>query len=104
LAPARGGWKPPVLRTTATEGTGVPQIIEAIENFRTHGECTADRRSRAVERWKRRLHVLLGEHLLERAVERSGGEGAIESLARAVAERRVNPYTAVREMASRAGI
>ena len=104
LAPARGGWKPPVLRTTATEGTGVPQLIEAIETFRTHDGRTADRRSRAVERWKQRLHALLGEHLLERAVEKSGGEGALESLARDVAERRVNPYAAVREMASRAGM
>jgi len=104
LAPARGGSKPPVLRTTATEGTGVPQLIEAIETFRTHGERTADRRSRAVERWKQRLHALLGEHLLERAVEKSGGEGALESLARDVAERRVNPYAAVREIATRAGM
>ena len=104
LAPAPGGWKPPVLRTTATEGSGVPQLIEAIETFRTHGERAADRRRRAVEHWKQRLHALLGEHLLERAVEKSGGEGALESLARDVAERRVNPYAAVREMAARAGM
>jgi LAO/AO transport system kinase len=88
---------------TTEEGTGVAQLIEAIETFRTHGEGTADRRSRAVEHWKQRLHALLGEHLLERAVEKSGGAGALESLARDVAERRVNPYTAVREMAARAG-
>jgi len=104
LAPARGGWKPPVLRTTATEGTGVPQLVEAIEKFRAHGDCTADRQGRAVAHWKERLQMLLGEHLLERVVQRSGGAGALESLARDVAERRVNPYTAVREMATRAGI
>ena len=104
LAPARGGWKPPVLRTTATEGTGVPQIMEAIEKFRSHGDLAAERRSRAVEHWKQRLHVLLGEQLLERVVAKSGGEGALETLARAVAERKANPYTAVREMSARAGM
>jgi len=104
LAPARGGWKPPVLRTTATEGTGVPQLIEAIEKFRSHGDLTAERRRRAVEHWKQRLHVLLGEQLLERVVAKSGGEGALETLARAVAERKANPYTAVREMSARAGM
>ena len=104
LAPARGGWKPQVLRTTATEGTGVPQLIAAIEKFRSRGDLTAERRSRAVEHWKQRLHVLLGEQLLERVVAKSGGAGALETLARAVAERKANPYTAVREMAARAGI
>jgi LAO/AO transport system kinase len=104
LAPARGGWTPPVVRTTATEGTGVPELLKAIEKFRSQGDLAAERRSRAVERWKQRLHVLLGEQLLERVVKRAGGEGALETLARAVAERQANPYTAVREMASRAGL
>jgi LAO/AO transport system kinase len=104
LTPARGGWKPPVLRTTATEGTGVPQLVEAVEKFQTQAERAPDRRSRAVEHWKQRLRALLGEHLLERVVQRSGGEAALESLAGDVAERRVNPYTAVRELATRAGI
>jgi hypothetical protein len=42
--------------------------------------------------------------LLERVVARSGGEAALKSLASDVAERRGNPYTAVREMIARAGI
>ena len=104
LAPARGGWVPPVLRTTATEGTGVRQLVEAMERFRGQSDSTAERGTRAVEQWKQRLLLLLGEHLLERVVERSGGTGALETLARSVAERRVNPYTAVRELAARAGV
>jgi LAO/AO transport system kinase len=104
LAPGRGGWTTPVVRTTATEGAGVAQLVDAIEQFRMREELAADRRSRALEHWKQRLRALLGEHLLERVVARSGGEGALELLAADVAERRVNPYTAVREMTARAGI
>jgi LAO/AO transport system kinase len=104
LAPARDGWKPPVLRTTATEGAGVAQLIEAIEKSRSREDLAAERGSRAVEHWKQRLRTLLGEQLLERVVEKSGGAGALEALALAVAERQANPYTAVREMAARAGI
>ena len=104
LAPDRGGWKTPVVRTTATEGAGVAQLVETIEKFRMHTDPAADRRSRAVGHWKLRLRALLGEHLLEQVVAKSGGEGALESLAGDIAERRVNPYTAVREMAARAGI
>ena len=104
LAPDRDGWKPPVMRTTATEGTGVPELAGAIEKFRRRAESAADRRARAVEHWQQRLRALLGEHLLERVVAKSGGEAAFKSLAGDVAERRVNPYTAVREMTARAGI
>jgi LAO/AO transport system kinase len=104
LAPDRGGWKPPVVRTTATEGKGVAELVATISKFRSHAEHAEDRRGRAVGHWKHRLRSLLGEHLLERVVAKSGGESALESLAGDVAERRVNPYTAVREMSARAGI
>jgi LAO/AO transport system kinase len=104
LAPERGGWKIPVVRTTATEGSGVAQLVETIEKFRSRAELGTDRRARAVGHWKQRLRALLGEHLLEGIVAKTGGEGALDSLAGEVAERRVNPYTAVREMAARAGI
>jgi GTPase len=104
LVPDRGGWKTPVLRTTATESAGVAELVETIEKFRMRADLAADRRSRAVGHWKQRLRALLGEHLLERIITKSGGDGALESLAGDVAERRVNPYTAVREMAARAGV
>ena len=104
LAPDRGGWKTPVVRTTATEGAGVAQLVETIETFRARADLAADRRSRMVGHWRQRLRALLGEYLLEGIVAKSGGESALESLASDVAERRVNPYTAVREMAARAGI
>jgi LAO/AO transport system kinase len=103
LAHERDGWKTPVVRTTATEGAGVPELVETIERFRMRPELAADRRRRAVGHWKQRLRTLLGEHLLERVTAQSGGAGALETLAGEVAERRLNPYTAVREMAARAG-
>jgi LAO/AO transport system kinase len=104
LAPARDGWKTPVMRTTATEGRGVAQLVEMIERFRMRPELAANRRRRAVDAWKQRLRALLAEHVLERTIRKSGGEAALEGLAGDVAERRVNPYTAVRELAARAGI
>ena len=35
LAPERSGWKTPVVRTTATEGAGIAELVETIERFRT---------------------------------------------------------------------
>jgi LAO/AO transport system kinase len=104
LSPSRDGWKPSIVRTTAAEGKGIAELVQAIEDFRARTESATDRRARAVAHWQQRLRTLLGEHLLERVVARSGGEGALKSLAGDVAERRVNPYTAVREMIARAGV
>src|SRR6185295_4903396 len=104
LARDAGKWEPPVIRTTATEGKGIDNLIEAIEKFRLEIRNSPERNNRDVQHWEQRLHALLGEYLLDRIMAKNGGKSALESLARDVAERRVNPYTAVREMAARIGV
>jgi LAO/AO transport system kinase len=101
LAAQRGAWKPPVIRTTATEGAGVEALAEAIERFRRHFDASGERRARTIEHWKERLVVLLEEHLLERALGGTNGGLALESLASEVAARKKDPYAAVRELAAR---
>jgi GTPase len=106
LAPSTNdgrGWKPPVIRTTATESKGIGELAAAIETFRRERERSGERRARILEYWKQRLVLLLETQLLGRAL---GGDGqrALESLASEVAERKKNPYTAVRELLARAGL
>ena len=106
LAPSTNdgrGWKPPVIRTTATEGKGIGELAAAIEKFRRERERSGERRAKVLEYWKQRLVLLLETQLLGRAL---GGEGqrALEALASEVAERKKNPYTAVRELLARAGL
>jgi LAO/AO transport system kinase len=97
------GWKPPVIRTTATEGKGIGELADTIEKFRQQRERSGERRAKILEYWKQRLVLLLETQLLARAL---GGDGqrALESLASEVAERKKNPYTAVRELIARAGL
>ena len=97
------GWKPPVIRTTATEGKGIGALADAIEKFREQRERTGEQRAKILEYWKQRLLLLLETQLLARAL---GGDGqrVLESLASEVAERKKNPYTAVRELIARAGL
>src|SRR5256712_1732477 len=35
----RDGWRPPVLKTVAAKGTGVPAVVDALEKFRKHLEA-----------------------------------------------------------------
>jgi LAO/AO transport system kinase len=99
----RGGWKPPVIRTTATEGKGIGALADAIEQFHAERERSGEQRAKILEYWKQRLVLLLETQLLDRAL---GGDGqhALDSLASEVAERKKNPYTAVRELLARAGL
>jgi LAO/AO transport system kinase len=103
LPPDGRGWKPPVIRTTATEGKGIDALADAIESFRHERERSGEQRAKILEYWKQRLVLLLETQLLARAL---GGEGqrVLESLASEVAERKKSPYTAVRELIARAGL
>ena len=107
LAPSadKGGrvWQPPVIRTTATEGKGIGELAEAIEKFHEQRQESGEERARILEYWKQRLLLLLETQLLTRALG-NDGQRALESLAFEVAERKKNPYTAVRELIARAGL
>ena len=94
------GWKPPVIRTTATEGKGIGELAEAIERFRAQRERSGEQRAKIVEYWKQRLVLLMETQVMARALS-GDGQRALESLAGEVAERRKNPYTAVREFCAR---
>jgi LAO/AO transport system kinase len=96
-------WKPPIVRTTATEGKGIGALAAAIDQFRAERERSGEQRAKALEYWKQRLMLLLEAQLLNRALG-NDGRRALESLASEVAERKKNPYTAVRELLARAGL
>jgi len=104
LAPARHGWKPAVVRTVATEDRGVSELAEAIAKFRGHLEGSPAISGKKVEYWKQRLTDLLEQQLLRRAIAGIEGARRLESCAREVADRRKDPYTAVRELLRDAGL
>jgi LAO/AO transport system kinase len=104
LAPERDGWKPKIVRTVATENKGVDQLAAAIWEYREHFDRTSERQAKKVEHWKRRLVSLAQELFLERAVAGPRGEAALDALAREVADRRKDPYSAVQELLARAGL
>ena len=87
-----GTWTAPVLKTEATRGVGVSEVLEAIDRFRAQARTTIDRRRS--ERVQYRIRELLASAFLERAGRRLA-PGELEQLGRQVAERKVDPYSAV---------
>jgi LAO/AO transport system kinase len=104
LVPERDGWKPPVVRTVATENKGVAELAGEISRFRKHFEQLHDRRSREIAHWKDWLLRLTQTRLLDRVVGAHFTEAQFNALAGEVAARRKDPYAAVQEILSRAGL
>jgi LAO/AO transport system kinase len=93
-------WRPPVLRTEATTGKGVPELLAEIERFRAHGAATQDERRHA--RAEARLRELLAQRFLEEVERRVLGPGGIEGFADRIASRTLDPYSAADEIMGRA--
>lgn len=104
LVPERDGWKPPVVRTIATESKGIGELAHEIALFRGHFDQAQQRRAREVAHWKEWLLRLLEARLMERVAGAHMSEGQFDKLAEEVAARKKDPYAAIDEILSRAGL
>jgi LAO/AO transport system kinase len=88
------GWDPPVLRTVAQEGTGVPELLVLVREhgrwLREHGGLARKARERA----RLRFDSLLAEAALRRAKAQAGPE-RLEAALQGIADRTLDPYSAV---------
>ena len=103
LVMARDGWHPPVVRTVASEDKGVDVLAEMIAKFRKHFESSGDREKKHVLHWEKRLVELLESRVLQKILGGKGGEKKLHDLAEQVAERKIDPFTAVRKILKDSG-
>jgi LAO/AO transport system kinase len=92
------GWKPPIVRTTASTGGGVADLLAAIEKHREWAKTSGEAERRETAAARAELEALLQESLYRRLVARVGSERIAEA-ARRVAGRERDPYTVVDELA-----
>jgi LAO/AO transport system kinase len=96
-APAEPFWIPPVLRTVALDGTGIPKLVEAIADHRRYLDATGGWQQR--ERWRLQaeLDLLLQTTLVENFRSRLP-VGAYEQAVQDLLERRISPFQAVEKL------
>ncbi len=87
-----GGWRVPVVRTVATDGTGVEELLAAVEAHRAWLGVEG-LRGRRVRRASREIEGLALEALRAR-VGGLRGDSRLESLADEVVAGRIDPYAA----------
>ncbi len=97
LGKPRTEWTPPILRTTASTGEGVDQLVRAIEKHRAWAAASGERERRRRDAARAEVEQLLREALVRRLRDRVGGGGLERAIAR-VAERAIDPYAAVEEL------
>jgi LAO/AO transport system kinase len=101
LAMRKDGWTPPIVKTVASQGTGVDELASAIAGYEAYLQKENLELKKNVENWQERLIEMLRDVMLEKARTQLG-DGNLARLAAEVAEHRRDPYTLVEEIAANA--
>ncbi|MGH2398551.1 MAG: hypothetical protein ACRDF6_01800, partial [bacterium] len=98
LNPKPDDWKPPVLKTVATSGQGVADLLEAIDAHRRwqQQDGRIERRRRA--RRRDEIIRLVELRTREQAVDAARRSGRLEILAEKVSAGELDPYSAADEI------
>lgn len=99
-APDEGAWRPPVLRTEATSGKGVPELVAAVMAFREQVTDRQGERRRA--RAEFRLRETLGHRFFAHVEAHVLSPGELDRYLDRVARREIDPYSAADEILGRA--
>ena len=97
LGKLRTTWKPPIVRTVAAAGDGVPELVEAIERHRAWAAESGERERRRRDAARVEVEDLLRDALIRRLRDRVGDERVERAVAK-VADRALDPYAAVEEL------
>ena len=97
FAPAED-WRPPIVKTVATENRGIEDLASAIElcrEFQKTAPASAERRQ-SIARW--RILELLRERLVAQTLNGHATSAKLDRLAAEVACKKRDPYSAVDEL------
>ena len=113
-------WRPPIVKTVATSGVGVAELVETIWKFRAHAErsgtAAADgtvpashsmptlRESRRRARCESQLRELVSHRFLDALERHVLAAGEFAALVDRIASRDLDPYTAADDLMRRAGV
>ncbi len=90
----QGEWRPLIVRTQATTGQGLDDLVDAIERFREQGSRVEERRR---DRAAAQLQAVVAAALM-RQVESRVPAAAMQAVIDRIAAREVDPYAAAEEI------
>jgi LAO/AO transport system kinase len=97
---ASGEWRPPIVRTVATSGAGIPALVDVIASFRWHSRAAQASRRKA--RGEYRLRELVSQRFMTYLEREILASGELASIVDRIAARELDPYTAANSLIGRA--
>jgi LAO/AO transport system kinase len=91
-------WDPEVIETIATEGDGVPELIDTFDEHRTWLEDSGQLAEQARTRYAEEIQQLLRADTAELLEELVQDRGGVEALAGQVVDRETDPYAVTDEL------
>jgi LAO/AO transport system kinase len=90
-------WTPPIVKTVASDGTGIGELAAVISGYETYLQKENLVLKHNIENWQERLIEMLRDSLLDLAREQIGADN-LSRYAAEIAEHKRDPYTLVEEI------
>ena len=103
LAIRKDDWTPPIVKTVASDGTGIEELVEAIESYHVYLQQNDRARARRIENWRERIAEMLRDALFQRVLSYYLSEGEAARYATEVAEHKRDPYSLVEKIVDELG-
>ncbi|MFB3916325.1 MAG: methylmalonyl Co-A mutase-associated GTPase MeaB [Terriglobales bacterium] len=103
MAMRSDNWVPPVVKTIASKGVGISEVVAAIasyEQFLVEKNLALNKK---IENWRERLVEMLRDAVLQRVLREHVSNGAVSRYAVEVAEHKRDPYSLVEQIVSSVG-
>jgi LAO/AO transport system kinase len=94
LGSPRLDWRTPVIKTSAMEGKGIEELIEAIKKHRAWAEQSGEARKRNVEAMRSEVQTLLRDRVLRDMAARLSSQ-RVDDVVLQVVDKTLDPYGAV---------
>lgn len=98
----REHWTPPIIRTIATDGTGIAEFAAQITEYEAYLEKANLAEERKIQNWKERLVQMLRDSFLEKARAQISEE-SLNRFAAEVASHKRDPYSLIAEITAKLG-
>lgn len=98
VLPDRGRWRPPIIKTVATTGQGMEDLVKGTDEFRTWRERRGIGDCRTRDKWRNRLLQLVRQRVLKNIVEARVEEARLEEWVERIVRRQADPHTAAEEL------
>ena len=98
LAMRKDNWTPTIVKTVASNGSGIDELVQAIEKYHSYLEDGGRARTRRIENWRERIAVMLRDALFQRVLSYYLSEGEAARYAAEVADHRRDPYSLVEKI------